>query len=121
MISRLSENTASRNLVGFNSQVANFDASRTLTLDDLGKILLITGAFTVTLPTDAEANFAVGDRVDIIQTATVGSVVTIGPSIGTTPAVYAESNKYKLNGQYAAATLIKTAANTWVLIGNITS
>ena len=121
MISRLSENTASRNLVGFNSQVANFEASRTLTIDDLGKILLITGAFTVTLPTDAEANFAIGDRVDILQTAPAGNVVSIAGNASTTPAVLAESNKYKLNGQYAAATLIKTAANTWVLIGNITS
>ena len=120
MISRLSENTASRNLVGFNSQVANFDASRTLTLDDLGKVLLInnSGSFTVTVPNDSEANFGIGDRVDILQTGSSANVVTVSAGNAT---LFAESNKYKLNGQYAAATLIKTAANTWVLIGNITS
>jgi hypothetical protein len=120
VISRLSENTASRNLVGFNSQVANFDASRTLTLDDLGKVLLInnSGSFTVTVPNDSEANFGIGDRVDILQTGSSANVVTVSAGNAT---LFAESNKYKLNGQYAAATLIKTAANTWVLIGNITS
>jgi hypothetical protein len=120
VISRLSENTASRNLVGFNSQVANFDASRTLTLDDLGKVLLINNpsAFTVTVPNDSEANFGIGDRVDILQTGSAANVVTVSAGNAT---LFAESNKYKLNGQYAAATLIKTAANTWVLIGNITS
>ena len=120
MISRLSENTASRNLTGFNSQVDTVNTGRTLTLDDLGKVLLInnSGSFTVTVPNDSEANFGIGDRVDILQTGSAANVVTVSAGNAT---LFAESNKYKLNGQYAAATLIKTAANTWVLIGNITS
>lgn len=118
MISRLSENTASRNLVGFNSQVEDFTGTRVLTLNDLGKILLITGAWTISVPNDSEANFGIGDRVDILQTGSAANVVTVSAGNAT---LFAESNKYKLNGQYAAATLIKTAANTWVLIGNITS
>lgn len=120
MISRLSENAASRNLTGFNSQVDTITAGRTLTLDDLGKVLLINnaGAFSLLVPNDSEANFSIGDRVDILQTGSTANVVTVGAGNAT---LYAESNKYKLNGQYAAATLIKTAASTWVLIGNLTS
>lgn len=120
MISRLSENTASRNLTGFNSQVDTVTTGRTLTLDDLGKVLLInnSGSFTLAVPSDGEANFGIGDRVDILQTGSTANVVTVSAGNAT---LYAESNKYKLNGQYAAATLIKTAASTWVLIGNITS
>jgi hypothetical protein len=106
--------------IGFNSQVEDFTGTRILTINDLGKILLITGAWTISVPSDStEPGFAVGDRVDILQTATVGSVVTITNGSGAT--LSSESSKNKLNGQYAAATLIKTAANTWVLIGNITS
>ena len=120
MISRLSENAASRNLTGFNSQVDTITAGRTLTLDDLGKVLLINnaGAFSLLVPNDSEANFSIGDRVDILQTGSTANIVTVGAGNAT---LYAESNKYKLNGQYAAATLIKTAASTWVLIGNLTS
>ena len=120
MISRLSENAASRNLTGFNSQVDTITAGGTLTLDDLGKVLLInnSGAFSLLVPNDSEANFSIGDRVDILQTGSTANVVTVGAGNAT---LYAESNKYKLNGQYAAATLIKTAASTWVLIGNLTS
>ena len=86
----------------------------------MGKVLLISnsGSFTVTVPNDSEANFGIGDRVDILQTGSSANVVTVSAGNAT---LFAESNKYKLNGQYAAATLIKTAANTWVLIGNITS
>jgi hypothetical protein len=120
VISRLSENAASRNLTGFNSQVDTVTTGRTLTLDDLGKVLLINnaGAFSLLVPNDSEANFSIGDRVDILQTGSTANVVTVGAGNAT---LYAESNKYKLNGQYAAATLINTAASTWVLIGNITS
>jgi hypothetical protein len=120
VISRLSENAASRNLTGFNSQVDTVTTGRTLTLDDLGKVLLINnaGAFSLLVPNDSEANFSIGDRVDILQTGSTANVVTVGAGNAT---LYAESNKYKLNGQYAAATLIKTASSTWVLIGNLTS
>jgi hypothetical protein len=120
VISRLSENAASRNLTGFNSQVDTITTGRTLTLDDLGKVLLINnpGAFSLLVPNDSEANFSIGDRVDILQTGSTANVVTVGAGNAT---LNAESNKYKLNGQYAAATLIKIAASTWVLIGNLTS
>ena len=121
MISRLSENSASRNLTGFNSQVVAVTAGRTLDIDDLGKVLTISGsgALSITVPSDTEANFAIGDRVDLLQTSPTGNVVSI--ALGNASSLHSESGKLKLNGQYAAATLIKYAANTWVLIGNITS
>ncbi len=120
MISRLSENSASRNLTGFNSQVAAVSAGRILDIDDLGKVLTIgvSGALEITVPNDSEANFAIGDRVDLLQTSPTGNIVSIAAGNAT---LHSESGKLKLNGQYAAATLIKYAANTWVLIGNITS
>ena len=117
MISRLSENGAGRNLVGFNSTINAQVGSYTVTYDDLGKLLEVGSAtaVTVTIPTDSAAPFQIGDRVDILQTG--AGQITIAGDTGVT--VNSEGGKTKLKAQWAAATVIKRNANTWVLIGNI--
>lgn len=117
MISRLSENGASRNLVGFNSAINAQVGSYTLTLGDLGKVVEVNSGspVTVTVPTDANAAFQIGDRVDILQTG--AGQITIAGDTGVT--VSSEGSKTKLKAQWAAATVIKRGANSWVLIGNI--
>jgi hypothetical protein len=71
----------------------------------------------VTIPLESSVAFAVGDRIDIVQTG--AGQVTVAGAAGVTLNAY--DNQYKLNGQWAAATLIKRATNTWLLIGNITT
>ena len=117
MISRLSENGASRNLVGFNSSINAQTGSYTLTLEDLGKLVEVnnSASVVVTVPTDANAPFQVGDRIDILQTG-AGQISIVGDT-GVT--VNSEGSKTKLKGQWAAATVIKRGSNSWVLIGNI--
>ena len=95
-----------------NVQAGNY----TIALTDLGGLVEIGGT-TLTVPTDATANFTVGDRVDIVQTGT--SQVTIQGAAGVT--VNAFDGGLKLNGQWAAATLIKRATNTWLAVGNLTT
>jgi len=88
---------------------------------DLGKLLEIAPSAanaTVTITSANDANFTVGDRIDVLQTTSTYNV-TIQGSGGV--AINAFDNQYKLNGQWAAATLIKRANNSWVLVGNITS
>ncbi len=117
MISRLSENGASRNLVGFNSGINAQVGSYTVTLEDLGKIVEVnsSASVVVTVPTDANAPFQIGDRVDILQTG--AGQITVAGDTGVT--ISSEGSKTKLKGQWAAATVIKRGANSWVLIGNI--
>lgn len=106
---------------GFRS-VANQQtgATYTLGLSDLGGMVELSIAspstVTVTVPTNSAVPFSLGDRIDLLQTNT-GQVTVQGAS-GVT--VNSENSKTKLNGRWAAATLIKRGTNTWVLIGNIT-
>jgi hypothetical protein len=103
---------------GFNSiQNAQAGTTYTLALTDLGKLVeLNNGAsITLTIPTNASVAFAVGDRIDLLQTG--AGQVTIAGAAGVT--VNSESSKLKLAGQWAAATLIKRAADTWVAVGNL--
>ena len=88
----------------------------TLVLGDAHKLVTLNKAttFTVTVPTEATVAFEVGDQVNLLQIG-VGQVTVAGAG-GVN--VRSQGPKLKLNGQYAAATLVKIAANEWVLIGN---
>jgi hypothetical protein len=74
-------------------------------------------ATTVTIPTDATLNFPIGTSIDILQTG--AGQVTIAPVSGTvtvnaTPGL-------KLRTTWSSATLLKRAANTWVVFGDLTA
>ena len=88
----------------------------TLVIGDAHKLVTLNKAtdFTVTVPTDATVAFQVGDQVNLLQIG--AGQVTVAGAAGVN--VRSQGPKLKLNGQYAAATLVKIAANEWVLIGN---
>jgi hypothetical protein len=88
----------------------------TLVLADAHKLVTLNKAtsFTVTVPTEASVAFQVGDQVNLLQIG--AGQVTVAGAVGVD--VRSQGPKLKLNGQYAAATLVKIAANEWVLIGN---
>jgi hypothetical protein len=102
---------------GFNSTINAVAGSYTLVLSDLGKLVEVSSgsACNLVIPTDSVA-FTTGDRIDIIQTG-VGQV-TLAPTAGVT--LNTDSGKRKLLSQWAACTLIKRGANSWVAIGNLT-
>lgn len=91
----------------------------TILSTDVGveKIVQLSGssAATVSVP---NAGFAIGAQVNIVQIGT--GQFTIQAGTGTTT-LNSNGGKLKLNGQYAAATLIKTADATWLAIGNLTA
>jgi hypothetical protein len=84
---------------------------------DLGKLVEVNSAtaVTVTIPTDSVA-FTEGDRIDILQTG--AGQVTLAPDTGVT--LNSDTGKRKLLSQWAACTVIKRGANSWVAIGNLT-
>ncbi|HUU99460.1 MAG TPA: hypothetical protein VMW32_00720 [Bacteroidales bacterium] len=89
----------------------------TLALTDNLKLVTVTKgtAVTLTVPANASVAFGVGSVITIAQGG-VGQL-TIAGADGVTINSYESANK--LVGQYAVATLIKTATNTWLLAGNI--
>ncbi len=73
-------------------------------------------ATTLTIPTDATLNFPIGTTLDIIQTGS-GQVTIAGAggvTVNATPGL-------KLRTQWSSATLLKRAANTWLVFGDLSA
>jgi hypothetical protein len=81
------------------------------------KTVLVTaeGACNITIPLNSSVAFPIGTHIDFVQEG--AGEVTFVPASGVT--MRSEGGKTKINAQYQAATLIKTATNIWYLIGAI--
>jgi hypothetical protein len=73
-------------------------------------------ATTLTIPADSSVNFPVGTTLDIIQTGAGQITVAgaVGVTVNATPGL-------KLRTQWSSATLLKRAANTWLVYGDLTA
>lgn len=106
--------TKADKLVSFSSKTG---ASSTLALTDADKMLEISttgGAHQITVPTDASVAFPVGTTINLTQIA--GGTVTVVGASGVT-LNYTPSNT--LRTQWSSAVLVKRAANTWLLSGDL--
>ena len=75
-----------------------------------------SSAMTLTIPADSTLNFPVGTSIDVLQTST-GQVTIAGAggvTVNATPGL-------KLRTQWSSATLFKRAANTWVVMGDLSA
>lgn len=88
----------------------------TLVLSDAFRLVTIDADSpkTITVPPDSSVDFPVGTRVDVAQDG-VGQM-TIGAGDGV---VIRTPETLKIRKQWGKATLIKRAANTWDLEGNL--
>lgn len=90
----------------------------TLVLGDAGKIVEMnkSTAVTLTVPLNSSVAFSVGTVVDVLATGAgqVTVAATGGVTINATPGL-------KLTDQWAAASLIKRATDTWVLVGRLSA
>jgi hypothetical protein len=91
----------------------------TLVLSDSGKLLELnkSTAQTLLIPTNASVAFPTGTQIMAYQ-AGIGQLSFSGTS-GVT--MNSSGGKFKTGAQFAAATLIKTATDTWLLSGDITT
>lgn len=93
-------------------------ASYTLVAGDAGKLveMNVGSANNFTVPLNSSVPFPVGTKIDILQVGAGQTtiVATGGVTINANPGL-------KLSGQWAAASLVKRATDTWVLIGNISA
>ncbi len=77
-----------------------------------------TSGTTITIPTDATLNYPIGTTIDILQTNT-GQVTIAAATPGTT--TVNSTPGLKLRTRWSSCTLMKRAANTWVVFGDLTA
>jgi len=89
----------------------------TLVAGDAGDLVTLTNAaaITLTVPTNATVPFAIGTQITIAQ----GGAGTVTVAGAATVTVNSADGDLKLRTQWSAATLIKLATNSWILIGDI--
>lgn len=86
----------------------------TLANGDQNDLIQLNGTFTVTVPTDATYDFAIGTQINILNVGS-GVITTAGASgvtLNGTPGLV-------LRAQWSSATFIKRAADTWVIVGDL--
>jgi hypothetical protein len=90
----------------------------TLALSDAGKLVTLNNgaSIAVTIPLNSSVAFATGTHVDFAQLG--AGQVTINGAVGVT-LNYTPGNK--LRAQYAGASIIKIATDTWMLFGDISA
>lgn len=75
-----------------------------------------SSATTLTIPAESSVNYPVGTTLDILQTGT-GQVTIAGAAgvtVNATPGL-------KLRTQWSSATLMKRAADTWIVFGDLSA
>ena len=92
----------------------------TIALADAGYLITASnaGAIAVSIPTDATINLPIGTQILVMQLG-LGQVTVAAVVPGTT--AVNSKNGTKTSGQYAVISLIKVAANSWVVGGDATT
>ena len=104
--------TAHRHYYDVKTVNTDFTLTTTYKSDDL-IICSKTSTQTITIPLDSSYNHSIGTRIDFIRSG--ASEVYFVAEAGAT--LSSEGTKYYINASGQAATLIKDAANHWLLIG----
>lgn len=107
---------------GLRARNAQTGTSYTLVIGDAGDVVEMSNASAnvLTVPPNSSVAFPVGTAIDVVQTGAGATTVT--PGAGVTINYYSPTSAAtrSIKAQWAAATLIKRATDTWVLIGNLT-
>ena len=98
--------------------IAAKTSAYTVAASDVNNLVELNGTFTVSIPTDATYNFAIGTQINLLNIGT--GVITVAAVTPGTTTVNATPG-LKLRAQWSSATLIKRAANTWVVVGDLTA
>ena len=111
-----------RNPIATATVLINAQTGTTFTpgLTDAGKLVTASNAaaISLTIPTDATVDFPVGTQILVMQLL-AGQVTVSAVTPGTT--TVSSKNGTKTSGQYAVISLIKVAANSWVVGGDATT
>jgi hypothetical protein len=94
----------------------------TLAASDQYQVLVLTtnaSAKTVSIPTDATTDFGIGTAITILNTGTADTTIQAVTSGTTTVTSAGASSAAPKVSIHRAATCIKTAANTWRVVGAV--
>jgi hypothetical protein len=97
---------------------ADKTAAYTIALTDASQLIPVNSAsaLIVSIPTDASVAFPVGTQINILRKGaglvTIAAVTPGTTTVSATPGL-------KLRAQWSTATLIKHAANAWVVVGDL--
>ena len=89
--------------------------------DEYQQLILMNKATAIAfkLPTDATYNFAVGTVITVLSIG-AGTLTISAVTPGTTTVLSAGATAASPTvGQYKSAACIKTAANTWYIVGSV--
>ena len=109
----LTRNPVATAMVPINNQTASY----TLVLADSGKMIVVNSASAtaVTIPLQATVNFPIGTQILVMQTGS--GQVSVTPTSGV---VLNSKNGITTSGQYSVISLIKIAADSWIVAGDAT-
>ena len=94
---------------------ANKTASYTALTADAGKLITMTVGSANNFTVDASLDLSVGQRIDIAQLgAGQTTIVASGTTVNATPGL-------KLRAQYSVATLLCTASDVYLLLGDLSA
>lgn len=95
-----------------NTQTASYE----LTLSDIGKVveMNVGSGNNLTVPPNSTAAIPVGSQITILQIGSGQTTIVAGSgvTVNGTPGL-------KLRAQWSAATLVKRATDTWVVLGDL--
>jgi N-acyl-L-homoserine lactone synthetase len=102
-------------MVAINAQTGT---TYSVVLSDDGKLLTCDNAASIalTIVPNSSVAFGIGTQINIMQMNATGTV-TITAGAGVT--LQSAGNKLKTDAQYAVATCLKIASDTWVVVGNL--
>jgi hypothetical protein len=103
-------------MIALNAQTG---ASYTAALSDDGKLVTMDNGAgnTFTIPPNGTVAFGIGTQINIMQLG--NGQTTITPGAGVT--IRSAGSKLKTKEQYAVATCLKIASDTWVAVGNLSA
>ena len=99
-----------------NLAISTYPNSYELVLSDNGKIIEMSTASTLSIPTNASQAFATGAQITILQTG-AGQVTIAATTPGTT--TVNGTPGLKLRAQWSSAVCIKRATDSWVVLGDL--
>lgn len=105
--------------VGNQSVESAQTASYTLVIGDAGKLVTMSNASAnnLTVPPNSSVAFPTGTRIDVIQKGAGQTTIVAGSGV----TLNSKGSALKLSGQYAGASLIKYATDTWFVVGDLTA
>jgi hypothetical protein len=103
-------------MIALNAQTGT---SYTTVLGDDGKLITLdnASAITLTIPPNGTVAYGIGTQLNIMQLG--AGQVTITPGAAVT--IRSFNSRLKTSGQYAVATVVKIATDTWVAVGSLSA